>query len=301
MPKKIEKRGKKKGDGIIEGMSPEILNRLYHEEFLTLEQIGNEFNCSRETVRSRMKLYGIPTRKSGYSPEDHRRINKIEKDLLYTLHIKQKWSLSKIARQEGTGIHTIKKLMERYGIPITNNLIIPRELSEEYAEELRYLYEEKEYSMHKLAIHFGFHDNTILRHMKELNIPRRNSGWTRRKADIDIEKLKILHIEKKWKIQRCADYFVYSYGTIYRKLVENKIKPVVRKTTIGGNIDIVIEPEALEFLYYEKEWSMEQISNYFKCSSTVIYNLMKLHNIERRTNSKAQLARNKYNKEVNNE
>lgn len=54
-----------KGNGApLEYRNPETLRRLYHEEGLSLPQVGDRLGVSTQTIAGWMKKHGIPTRPS---------------------------------------------------------------------------------------------------------------------------------------------------------------------------------------------------------------------------------------------
>lgn len=49
-----------------EGISKELLIKLYIQEKMTIQKIANSLGCSYETVRGRMKRYNVPSKHTGH-------------------------------------------------------------------------------------------------------------------------------------------------------------------------------------------------------------------------------------------
>jgi predicted DNA-binding protein YlxM (UPF0122 family) len=89
-------------------------------------------------------------------------------------------------------------------------------------KELRELYLEKEMSSNELADEFSCSKRTILKRLREYNIPRRKPGLERR-DDITKEVLEKLYIREELSTREIAGKLDTGRSTVYRKLKKYEI------------------------------------------------------------------------------
>jgi len=95
-------------------VSREEFERLYNEQGLTLEEIGELFGVSDEVVRYRMKQLGIPRRGKPWSPKETRA--QLDCKELERLYVIEGLSLAGIAKRFGVGQATVHARLEKCGI-----------------------------------------------------------------------------------------------------------------------------------------------------------------------------------------
>jgi len=141
----------------IDDINSEILESLYWGNGYSQRQIGNIFGCSRETIRCRMKEYGILNRGS----------IDIEPELLWSLYWGNEYNTYIIADLFSCDNWTISRRMIEYSIPFHRftDVIEP--------ELLWDLYWGNNYPIWQIANIFVCGHSAIHRRMKECNIPRR--------------------------------------------------------------------------------------------------------------------------------
>lgn len=139
------------------------LHRLYWEEGMSLEEIGEYYGVHDSVVYNHMKKLGVETRKN--TPQLH-----LTKDELYNLYWSEELSLSEIGEKYGFKGVTILKYLKKYGIP-TRNPIPPTDISR---DELNRLYWDEGLNTTQIAEKYGVHHGTISRILTRYDIPIRN-------------------------------------------------------------------------------------------------------------------------------
>lgn len=99
-------------------ISPKILEDLYINKKNTIYQIAKEFHCNSVTILNRLNQYNIPIwrnelRKGKYKVE-------IPKEEVKNLYIGKKIPVSEIKKIFSCSATTLRKRLERYGVPIRN-------------------------------------------------------------------------------------------------------------------------------------------------------------------------------------
>lgn len=97
---------------------PEVLRRMYWDEGLTPEEIGERLFVSEVTVRNWMVKLNIPRTVAG--PRFRARINYRDKATMQEL-IRQGFSNRQIAKKAGVHVGTIEKWKRRLGLAVPGN------------------------------------------------------------------------------------------------------------------------------------------------------------------------------------
>lgn len=104
-------RGKEYAHRRTPGLTKEVLEKLYNDEWLTTTQIAEKFDCNRSTVLEALKYQSIPLHTS--------RRRGVDEATLRDLYISKRWSTIRIAGYLSCRTdETIRKALKRYGIPI---------------------------------------------------------------------------------------------------------------------------------------------------------------------------------------
>ena len=102
-------------------LTRDVLCRLYLDERLTSQQIGDRYGCTSGVVTHRLRQYGIPRRPARERLADRRQPNEVTApadNVLREWYVGQRWSTNRIGRHCGcTGV-TVSKWLRRAGITI---------------------------------------------------------------------------------------------------------------------------------------------------------------------------------------
>lgn len=88
---------------------PEVLRELYHEKYLSTDEIGERLGCSGRTVRDWMAKHGIETTNS-----DHKQLD--DRDWLYEKYVEEGLTTYDIADIVGCRHGTVWHRLKKYGI-----------------------------------------------------------------------------------------------------------------------------------------------------------------------------------------
>lgn len=91
--------------------NPEELERLYHEEGLSLQEISERSEVGPKTISNRMDKFGIEKR-----PDGDKSGVWWDEDKIRHLYVEEELSLKEVAKRLGCSIATIHNVMEEYGI-----------------------------------------------------------------------------------------------------------------------------------------------------------------------------------------
>jgi hypothetical protein len=140
------------------------MHALY-ETGCSLEEVGCDFNLTRERVRQLFVKFGFPTRRYSTSPNFKRRRAEHEQDKLIKLPKEElerfyaKNTIRETAARFGVGTETVKSNLLGYGIPLRSRTETRRikygnpALTEEV---LRRLYTEEGKTAKEIAAMFGY-------------------------------------------------------------------------------------------------------------------------------------------------
>jgi len=151
------------------------IKELYYEKGYTLEEIGNYFNLSPSAISYRMKKLGIKRRNNTEAAKNNTK--DINKNKLRELYIDKKYSSRKCANYFAVSASIILKRLRKWRIPLRNRLEalkLKNTITGIDKDKLEKLYQEKKYSAKRCGEVFGCSKVSILRRLKQYNIPIRN-------------------------------------------------------------------------------------------------------------------------------
>jgi len=93
---------------------PEVLREKYHDEGMTMAEIGEEFGCSDGTVMRRLHEHGIEVRRSRKSGGEDRGWQ--SERVLHELYVRLGWGLSELADAFDVQPSTVKYHLDKHGI-----------------------------------------------------------------------------------------------------------------------------------------------------------------------------------------
>jgi len=150
----------------------EVLERLYHDEGLSQEEIGDKFGVKPNTISQWMSRNDVTTRPKQDAPHK-------SADLLRHLHHEEGLTLKEMGEKLDRSHATIRHWMVKHGIPRKDanrkKLEIPK-------DELKGLYVDEQQSMRKCAEHFDTTVPTIRSRLDEYGIKQRDSRLAQRLA-----------------------------------------------------------------------------------------------------------------------
>src|SRR5438132_13477696 len=86
------------------------LRRLYEDEGLTLQQVGDRIGLTRQAVHIRLSKAGVKMRPHGLPPI------RLERDLLYRLYVVEGLTFAQTCAKLGVTGTPVKRELERHGI-----------------------------------------------------------------------------------------------------------------------------------------------------------------------------------------
>ena len=87
-----------------------LLEKLYLEEGKSIREVSEELRCSYETIRKKLKHYGIPKRNAGTKKIE------IDETTLWRLYVKEEKSVSEIAKIFDCSVGPIYRQIKRMGL-----------------------------------------------------------------------------------------------------------------------------------------------------------------------------------------
>lgn len=233
----------------------ELLERLYLEEGLTTQQIGERVGVSRVTIGNRLREYGIERRP---------RRRSLPPELLARLYHEEGLTQMEIAAQLGVSDVTVRARMQEYGIEARGH---PVDLPE---EEVRRLYYDERWSQSQIAAHFGVDTGLISGRMRRWGMEVR----TRQEYAAETgtrEELERLYYEEGRTLKQIAAHFGVTDGTI-----RNRMKGFGSGRRRRGSTRAVSIPhEELHRLYVAEGLDGPTIAARYGCSSSLIYARLK--------------------------
>lgn len=161
---------------ILSYKDKDVLYRLYHEEQLTMTEIGRRLGCSGDTIREWLKKYNIPIRKyvSSYSFSPEEAI-KLYLSGMSIVGISKKIggferSIRKVLVENGIELRdrSEAQTVAQYGKPINKKLKDKNWLYIEYIEKRR--------SAKEIAEEVGHDPKVVFQYLEKYNIPRRGDS-----------------------------------------------------------------------------------------------------------------------------
>lgn len=148
----------------------ETLERLYHDEGLSQEEIGDKFGVKPNTISQWMSRNDVTTRPKQDAPHK-------SADILRHLHHEEELTLKEMGERLDRSHGTIRHWMVKHGIPRKDpnrkRLDIPE-------DKLRELYIDEQKSMGECAEHFDTTLPTIRSRLDEYGIEQRDSKKSQR-------------------------------------------------------------------------------------------------------------------------
>ena len=92
-------------------MTKPVLQKLYVKEGKTVREIAKIIGCSREPVRLKCKQFGVPLRRPG-----NRELEEINEQALRRLYVKERKTVTEIAKIFGCVVSTISQRVKRFGL-----------------------------------------------------------------------------------------------------------------------------------------------------------------------------------------
>lgn len=151
------------------------LRKLYLDKKVSSPEIAKIYKCSKDTIRQRLKEYGIKTRTFSEANRARYGIN-ISKKELKKSYLEQKMSSPEIAKIYHCSPCTIRDLLRKYKIRVRTKseaiqLLYNINISK---KELKKLYLEKKMSSPEIAEKFNCSPTYVRDKLKEFNIPIRS-------------------------------------------------------------------------------------------------------------------------------
>jgi len=252
--------------------SKEEIFDLYWNQKLTAKAIATKCNVSQSTILKWLKFYNISRR----APANKQRIQRPQKNNLYSLYWNQKLTTRAIATKYKVSQETVLKWLKFYNIP---RRAPANEQRIEYPskKKLKNLYWNQKLSLQHIADLFHVCDGTVLKWMKDYEIPRRSS---RNKVIYPppAEELKNLYWNQELSLQKIANRYNVSKATVQKWFKDYNIQK--RKSC---NQAINRPPkEELENLYCRQSLNLQQIAMMYEVSESTVTNWFKFYEILRR-------------------
>src|SRR3989344_1658851 len=112
--------------GITKPTKEEVEKWYVHEE-KNAAQIGENVGVPNGTVLNWLKEYDIPIRSVSETMLLRKRLTKPTKEQLEQWYVSERKSFAQIARDTGLGQTTIRRYLERYGVPLRTSVISPQQ------------------------------------------------------------------------------------------------------------------------------------------------------------------------------
>lgn len=162
-------------------ITPKLLKELYLKKLLSKKEIALLLNCNIITIHKKMKKFGIPTRKQGEAVKIamKKQIIRILKYQLKNLYLKQRLSIGEIAKKLHYCRETIRREVERYGIPLrTKSAAFRLGWRKKRIKKsiLAKLYYKDHLTQEQIAKKLGKNRATILRLMQEYRLKTRKKS-----------------------------------------------------------------------------------------------------------------------------
>lgn len=163
------------GDPCVQGDTPwrneETLRRLYVDEGMSTNAIGEELGCHGPTVARWLRNHGIEVRDHG-THQDPKHPKLADGDWLSEQYEEKYRTTAEIASELDTSRSNVRRWMKKAGIELRNQLPKRPELDDE--EQLREWYEGEMLDTTEIADRIGCSQGTVVYHMDRLGIERRS-------------------------------------------------------------------------------------------------------------------------------
>ena len=186
------------------------IKKLYIEEGLSTNQIGEKLGTNGRTISTRLKKQGIKVR-------DKRIRNDLDNEEIKKLYIEEGLSAYQIGKKLGASYPTIKNKLKKQGIKVQDKKI-HNDLDD---EEIKKLYVEEGLSIVQIGKKLRTSHKTISKRLKDQGIKVQDK---RIRDDLDDEEIKKLYIEEGLSTYQIGKKLGASHNTIYRRLKEQGIK-----------------------------------------------------------------------------
>lgn len=219
------------------------LEQLYIQEQQTTGQIGRRFGVSATTAHRWLKHYNIPIRSNFTAQHLLRGREIIEKPPcsdLKTLYEVEVLSYKEIGRRYNVSNVTAKNWCKACGIETRDASVTQRITANRFdapdAEELAYLYLERGYTQHEVALHYGVSWITVKKWQRAFEIPRRSGPRPKPRPSKD--ELRSLYSERQYPLEWIGRIYGVCHSTVAKWLRQEGI-PVRTSVRSHGEIELL--------------------------------------------------------------
>lgn len=248
----------------------------------SIQECAKIFNTNQSVIARRLKKANISIRQSS----EYIKNPNISKESIEELYINQKLSLDQTAKTLNVSQSGLRKMMKRFDIAtrsISNGSKIRKGTIDIKDEEIIRLYKEEGWSCLRISMFYGKSIDFARQRLIKLGIVRRSSNSLnkeRSKITDDIKQKIFIDHMKGLSINDMKIKYNIAMSYIYIVLNDMGFKPrnhkdFVIKSDARKNIEDVIN-------MYQNHISVNDISEKFGCTDTVIYNILRENNIEMR-------------------
>jgi DNA-binding transcriptional regulator LsrR (DeoR family) len=184
----------------------ETFKRLYIDRRLTMKQIAERYNVTRQCVQHRLKAMGV-SRISRRSAIDRRTLRR--------LYLQSKLSHREIGERLGFGKTMVARELRRHGLQRERPL--DREARLHSRSEIEELYISRGLSQQAIAARFGIQVPLLLKLLRRLGITYRHPKDRPRRYNIDDNDLRMLYVNDRRTmsaiaaIYGCSEYVIRTH------------------------------------------------------------------------------------------
>ena len=286
------------------------IKKSYLEEYKTCDEIALELKCSMTTIIRRLNEMEIGIRHCGNGKGQRGWSNEVPKEV-EELYLEGKNSYE-IADKFKCTNQTIISILRNRGIEIKDSLFkkgfTPSHQLDLDEKEVIRLYSEDKFAPRRICKMFNCSEPVITRILNKNNIAknnrkdyqRNNPNWFKKieetkkrlikegkivykRKDIDLDKLKLLYIEKKLSPREIGEILGCSENPIRDRLKKMDIQMRSNSEANKGKINphrLKLDEKEIVRLYCEEKKDIRSIAEILGCSGTAVSNRLKWNNIE---------------------
>ena len=222
----------------------EWLQKKYHEEGLSCQDIADEVGCSDDTVLRSMNQHGIERRDFSEAVKrgQRKRFDELDKEWLREEYVKKEKSANEIADGEDFSVNTVLRWLDRHDLPVRDRQsAIIADRSPDVLKERAFLVEEyieRGHSTLQIASKVGTNSSTVSNWLIRHNIERRdmkgenNPNWTEGETGYgdgwNEEKRKQVRSRDSFKCRRCRTTQSEHIERFGQKLHVHHIVPAIQ-------------------------------------------------------------------------